>query len=174
MKTSILRVLVGVILFYGKVAASQTPKASLVPNLVRFSGTATASNGKALNRSVGITFALYQNQDGGSPLWLETQNVTPDRYGRYTVSLGVNKSQGVPLNLFKFWTSPVARGADRRPAGATACLALERALCAQGRRSGMGEHRAPAIKVLTLPEAFCLVSTRTQVSVRRRHAFELE
>jgi len=100
MKTSILRVLVGVILFYGKVAASQTPKASLVPNLVRFSGTATASNGKALNRSVGITFALYQNQDGGSPLWLETQKVAPDRYGRYTISLGVNKAQGVPLDLF--------------------------------------------------------------------------
>ena len=47
-----------------------------------------------------MTFALYAEQTGGAPLWLETQNVTPDANGRYTVYLGANHANGVPLNLF--------------------------------------------------------------------------
>ena len=50
--------------------------------------------------TVGVTFALYAEQTGGAPLWLETQNVTPDANGRYTVYLGANHANGVPLNLF--------------------------------------------------------------------------
>jgi hypothetical protein len=36
----------------------------------------------------------------GAPLWLETQNVTPDANGRYTIYLGANHTNGVPLDLF--------------------------------------------------------------------------
>jgi len=77
----------------------EASKTSVVPNLVRFSGVAT-DDGKPLNRILGITFALYQNQEGGAPLWLETQNVQPDENGHYTVSLGATKSQGIPPELF--------------------------------------------------------------------------
>ena len=66
-----------------------------VPPLVKVSGT--LANAQA---TVGVTFALYAEQTGGAPLWLETQNVTPDANGRYTVYLGANHANGVPLNLF--------------------------------------------------------------------------
>jgi hypothetical protein len=48
---------------------------------------------------VGITFALYKDQQGGAPLWLETQNVQADASGRYTVMLGATKSDGLPMDF---------------------------------------------------------------------------
>jgi hypothetical protein len=51
-------------------------------------------------KTVGVTFAIYRQQDGGAPLWLETQNVTPDSTGHYTVLLGSTKADGVPADLF--------------------------------------------------------------------------
>jgi hypothetical protein len=101
MMYSILRVLVGAIFFYVAAAASQTvDKGRIVPNQVKFVGTATDLGGKPLNYVVGITFSLYQNQDGDVPLWQETQNVLPDKNGHYSVSLGATKPDGVPLGLF--------------------------------------------------------------------------
>lgn len=73
---------------------------SAVPTLVNFSGTLAAANGKLLTGSVGVTFFLYNAQQGGSPLWIETQNVQADRYGHYSVMLGSTTSQGLPTGLF--------------------------------------------------------------------------
>jgi hypothetical protein len=53
----------------------------------------------------GITFAIYRDQTGGPPLWLETQNVTLDKAGRYTVLLGAT-THGLPADLF---SSPETR-----------------------------------------------------------------
>ena len=66
-----------------------------MPPLIKVSGTLANTQG-----TVGVTFALYAEQTGGAPLWLETQNVTPDANGRYTIYLGANHANGVPLNLF--------------------------------------------------------------------------
>ena len=66
-----------------------------MPPLIKVSGTLANVQG-----TVGVTFALYAEQTGGAPLWLETQNVTPDANGRYTIYLGANHANGVPLNLF--------------------------------------------------------------------------
>ncbi|HET6177242.1 MAG TPA: hypothetical protein VFE61_09935 [Candidatus Sulfotelmatobacter sp.] len=81
-------------------ATVSTTKASVVPNLVRFSGTASDVNNKSGNPAIGITFALYKDQQGGAPLWVETQNVSVDRSGHYSVSLGGTKAEGVPSELF--------------------------------------------------------------------------
>jgi len=51
-------------------------------------------------RTVGVTFALYRQQDGGAPVWLETQNVTPDPTGHYAVLLGSTRAEGIPADLF--------------------------------------------------------------------------
>jgi hypothetical protein len=67
------------------------------PRLIRFSGVVKNDSGSAV---VGITFSLYKEQTGGASLWLETQNVTVDRSGRYTVLLGADHGEGVPLDLF--------------------------------------------------------------------------
>src|SRR5271163_3961751 len=71
-------------------ASSQLTTASkaMVPPVVSFRGVLADENGKALTDLVGVTFSLYQDSQGGSPLWLETQNVQPDRPGHYAVQLG--------------------------------------------------------------------------------------
>ncbi|MGA8502586.1 MAG: hypothetical protein WB683_13625 [Candidatus Sulfotelmatobacter sp.] len=88
------------------VAQTSTATASALPRLVRFGGTAKDLNGNPLTGVVGITFALYSEQSGGAPLWLETQNVTADSNGHYTALLGTTKPDGLPADLF---TSEQAR-----------------------------------------------------------------
>lgn len=71
-----------------------------VPRLIRFSGVAKDETGKAVPGVLGITFALYRDEQGGAPLWIETQNVQADAAGQYTALLGTSKPEGVPLELF--------------------------------------------------------------------------
>jgi hypothetical protein len=61
---------------------------AVVPQLVKFSGSATNDQGKLVTGIVGITFSIYNAQEGGAPLWMETQNVQADGRGNYTVQLG--------------------------------------------------------------------------------------
>jgi trimeric autotransporter adhesin len=71
-----------------------------VPRLVSFSGKTVDSQGKTVSGTFGVTFAIYKDQYEGAPLWLETQNVTADAKGNYTVQLGATKPAGLPLDLF--------------------------------------------------------------------------
>jgi len=75
--------------------ALSSQNASAAPRLIKFSGTLTPPHG-----AIGVTFALYGEQTGGSPLWLETQTVTPDEKGNYTIYLGANHPQGLSSDLF--------------------------------------------------------------------------
>ncbi len=82
-------------------ASAQQPAASgIVPPIVKFGGALTDVNSKPLTGTVGVTFSLYKDQEGGAPLWIETQNVTLDKTGHYTVSLGSTTSQGLPASPF--------------------------------------------------------------------------
>lgn len=81
--------------------AQQTAAAdSVVPSLVKFSGTVSGNDGKPLTGTVGVTFLLYKEQTGGTPLWLETQNVQADQNGRYSVMLGAASAHGLPADVF--------------------------------------------------------------------------
>jgi hypothetical protein len=71
-----------------------------VPPLIRFTSTAQDVNGNSLTGLVGMTFAIYAEESGGSPLWLETQNVQADKNGHYTALLGATKPGGLPVELF--------------------------------------------------------------------------
>src|SRR5579871_1401236 len=68
-----------------------------VPNLVQYSGTLAEFAGRPV---VGVTFALYKEPTGGVPIWMETQNVSLDTSGRYTILLGATRNQGLPTQLF--------------------------------------------------------------------------
>jgi len=74
--------------------------ATVVPNVINYSGVLTDFNGKALSGIQGVTFLLYDSEQGGAPLWMETQNVTPGTNGQYTATLGSTTSQGLPAALF--------------------------------------------------------------------------
>jgi trimeric autotransporter adhesin len=71
-----------------------------VPHLVKFSGTVKDDAGHPRAGIAGITFALYKDQQGGAPLWMETQNVALDSAGRYTVQLGATEPDGLPIDVF--------------------------------------------------------------------------
>ncbi|MGH8247106.1 MAG: hypothetical protein ACREUU_11835, partial [Gammaproteobacteria bacterium] len=49
---------------------------------------------------MGVAFALYQQREGGAPLWMETHNVEPDEQGRYAVLLGSTGPEGLSPELF--------------------------------------------------------------------------
>jgi trimeric autotransporter adhesin len=73
---------------------------AVVPPVVKFSGVLNDVNNKPLTGTVGVTFSLYKESEGGAPLWVETQNVTPDKTGHYSVILGSTTSQGLPADVF--------------------------------------------------------------------------
>jgi trimeric autotransporter adhesin len=81
-------------------STSTVATVSLVPQLVNYAGVLTDSNGKPLTRVTGVTFLLYRDQQSGAPLWMETQNVQPDKSGHYSVMLGSTTSQGLPQDVF--------------------------------------------------------------------------
>jgi trimeric autotransporter adhesin len=82
-------------------AGSSAPSAvAQVPRLIRFSGVAKNESGKPMTGTVGVTFLLYKDAQGGAPLWLETQNVQADATGHYTALLGSASADGVPLAIF--------------------------------------------------------------------------
>jgi hypothetical protein len=104
-------------------AQTAAPSSSLasaqVPRLIKFSGVAQDQAHKPVTGMVGVTFSLYKDQQGGSPLWVETQNVQVDAAGHYTAMLGSSSADGVPLSLFSsaeaHWISTQIAGQPEQP-----------------------------------------------------------
>jgi trimeric autotransporter adhesin len=96
-----------------------TSSSNIVPTLVNYSGRAVDIAGKPVTGIAGITFSVYRDQLGGSPLWFETQNVTADSRGNYTVQLGATLPEGLPLDLFASgearWLGVRINGGEEQP-----------------------------------------------------------
>jgi hypothetical protein len=90
-----------------------------VPRLVKFSGNVKNDASNPKSGIVGITFALYKEQQGGAPLWLETQNVQADSKGNYTVLLGSTNADGLPTEMFTSnearWLGVQIEGQEEQP-----------------------------------------------------------
>jgi Chaperone of endosialidase len=100
-------------------AVAQQSSDVTVPPMVQFTGVLTDVNGKALTGLTGVTFYLYKDQQGGAPLWMETQNVQPNQTGHYSVMLGSTTSQGLPTDLFASgearWLAVQPQGQEEKP-----------------------------------------------------------
>lgn len=72
---------------------------STVPRLMKFSGVVSNRSGPSHTGVAGVTFSFYKDQEGGAPLWIETQNVKLDSTGHYTAVIGETKA-GLPMDLF--------------------------------------------------------------------------
>ncbi len=108
--------------FVISVSAQQAAPAAanaVVPPLIKFSGVLTDVNNKPLTGTVGVTFSLYKDSQGGAALWVETQNLTPDKAGHYSVMLGSTTSQGVSSDVFASgearWLGVQAQGQAEQP-----------------------------------------------------------
>jgi hypothetical protein len=82
--------------------STQLTATTAVPNLIRYTGTLKDAQGAALASTtpLGVTFAIYNQQDSGAAVWQETQNVTTDSNGQYSVLLGSTTAAGLPGDLF--------------------------------------------------------------------------
>jgi hypothetical protein len=88
-------------LIFISISSAQQSSTTTVPNLIRYSGTLKDAQGAPLSSApVGVTFAIYKLQEGGAPVWMETQNVTPDANGQYSMLLGSATATGLPSDLF--------------------------------------------------------------------------
>src|ERR1700722_18280205 len=83
-----------------RVGAQTATAQESVPRLVQFTGTLKAAAARPLAGVASVTFAIYADQDGGTPLWNETQNVLADGSGHFNVLLGSATAAGVPTELF--------------------------------------------------------------------------
>jgi trimeric autotransporter adhesin len=92
---------------------------TVVPQLVNYAGKARDAQDKPIAGVIGITFSIYSAQEGGAPLWMETQNVQADARGNYTVQLGATTSEGLPLDLFASgearWLGARLNGGEEQP-----------------------------------------------------------
>ena len=102
-----------------KAPAPITGSDSVVPGLMRFSGSLRDSIGKPITDISGVTFLVYKDEQGGAPLWMETQNVQPDNSGRYSVVLGSSASGGLPADVFASgeprWLGVLVSGQSEQP-----------------------------------------------------------
>jgi hypothetical protein len=79
-------------------AAASAP--TVVPALVPYSGVALNAEGKPLSGESSITFLIFKDQQGGEPLFTETQAVGFDSEGHYKVQLGAVSPNGLPAEVF--------------------------------------------------------------------------
>jgi trimeric autotransporter adhesin len=91
-----------------------------VPRLVQFSGTLKDSSARSISGPASVTFAIYAEQDGGTALWSETQNVLADANGHYNVLLGAASANGgLPADLFTTGSGTGSASAQSRWLGVT-------------------------------------------------------
>jgi len=50
-------------------------RAGAVPSLIKYSGVLQDATGAPITVLSGVTFLIYEDEQGGAPLWMETQNV---------------------------------------------------------------------------------------------------
>src|SRR5439155_19807473 len=81
-------------------AGASVPVPVTVPRLIAFNGVLKDRIDRPLKGVIGLSFALYKDQEGGAPLWTEIQNLQFDDQGRYSVLLGATQREGVPIELF--------------------------------------------------------------------------
>jgi hypothetical protein len=83
--------------------------------LLKFRGTLADVDGKPLSGAVGVTFLVYKDEQGGAPLWLETQDVQADATGHYTALLSFASADGMPLlsSAEVYWMSTQISGQPR-------------------------------------------------------------
>jgi hypothetical protein len=85
---------------HAQAAQVVAPDHDTVPRLLQFSATLKDAAARPLAGAASVTFALYAEQEGGTALWSEPQNVLADSNGHYSVLLGAATAAGIPAELF--------------------------------------------------------------------------
>src|SRR3954470_20654401 len=81
-------------------AQSAQSSSTSVPRLINITGVFRPADGQPPATVESVTLSIYPDQEGGVPLWQETQTVTLDDRGRYSLLLGAAQTGGIPPELF--------------------------------------------------------------------------
>ena len=121
-------------------ARGQSPTLTSAPPLVRVTSSFRPADGQPPAPVETMTLSIYAEETGGVPLWQETQTVSVNPDGRFTLLLGSTRPEGLPLDLL----APASRGGSRSTSivrekasrGAYAC-------CSEPRHhlAGRGKYR---------------------------------
>jgi len=95
--SAVLLLLLSATVLYAQESPS-TPNS--VPRVVPVSGVFIPVNGQPAGRVETVTVAIYADQEGGTPVWQETQSVVVDERGRYSLVLGATRRDGIPVAVF--------------------------------------------------------------------------
>jgi len=98
----------------GDQASPSVASTATVPRLIRIGGAVVDERGKPLSGDIGITFALYADENGQTAVWQESQTVQLDSAGHYSALLGASNEEGLPQEVF---SSGEARWLGIRPEG---------------------------------------------------------
>ncbi len=109
-----------IVLMLAAVGFAQQASNFTVPNLIRYGGTLkNTQEAPIASATTGVTFAIYARQEGGAPIWMETQNVSTDASGNYSVLLGSTTATGLPNDMFsqqeQRWLGVQVQGETEQP-----------------------------------------------------------
>ena len=71
-----------------------------VPRVIWFNGAFQPADKRPIASVETVTVAVYREREGGDPVWQETQTVTMEADGRYSLLMGSTSSDGMPLEVF--------------------------------------------------------------------------
>ena len=94
--------LIIVVLSASAISAQSSQSASFqsVPRLINITGAFRPVDGLPPAPVETVTLSIYADAEGGAPLWQETQQVTIDAQGRYSLLLGATHPDGIPAAVF--------------------------------------------------------------------------
>ena len=79
------------------VAASAS---TAVPPLIPYSGVVSTVPGAQPAVRASVTFLIYKDEQGGEPVFAETQSIAVDATGHYKAELGATLANGIPIDMF--------------------------------------------------------------------------
>src|SRR5580765_7879942 len=80
--------------------SAQSVSSQSIPRLINIAGVFRPADGQPAGAVAPVTVSIYADQQGGTPLWQETQTVALDAQGRYSLLLGASRPEGIPAEVF--------------------------------------------------------------------------
>lgn len=107
--------ILGLILIAGVLSTVHAQTTS-IPHLIRYRGRLDLTQSSTSSLVIAITFGVFAEQQGGTALWSETQQVQVGPDGQFEVLLGSVSGDGLPADLFagneSKWLSVLPEGQE--------------------------------------------------------------
>jgi hypothetical protein len=96
----VFSIVIGTSVSFAQSQRDDPAKATVPFPVIEFSSTVENLGGAARTTLTDVTFSIFRDAVGGTPIWSETQTVQPDAAGHFTVFLGITQPKGLPVELF--------------------------------------------------------------------------